>query len=44
MKLGQDPNFKFCMARSLYKTIVRYINNAHGKPTVIQPLGQHVQD
>jgi hypothetical protein len=38
MKLGQDPNFKFCMARSLYKSIVRYINNSHGKPTVIQPL------
>ena len=42
MKLGQNPNFRFCMARSLYKSIVRYINNAHGKPTVIQPLAPNM--
>ena len=38
MLLGQDPHFKFLMARSLYKTIARYVNGAHGRPTVIAPL------
>lgn len=38
MKLGQDPNFKFAFARSIYKTILRYINNQHGKSYVVQPL------
>ena len=36
--LGQGPNFKFTMARSLYKTITRFINEGHGNPTIIQPL------
>lgn len=38
MKLAQDPHFKFTMARSVYKTLTRYVNNMHGKPTIIQPL------
>ncbi len=38
MILGQDPNFKFTMARSLYKTIVRYVNSMHGQSAIIQPL------
>ena len=38
MLLGQDPNFKFDFARSLYKTIARYINGMHGHPTIIEPL------
>lgn len=38
MLLGQDPNFKFDFARSLYKTIARFINGMHGHPTVIEPL------
>lgn len=38
MLLGQDPNFKFDLARSLYKTITRYINGMHGEATVIEPL------
>ena len=29
MKLGQDPNFKFTMARSIYKTILRYVSQTH---------------
>ena len=38
MILGQDPNFRFTLARSIYKTIVRYVNDMHGNPTIIAPL------
>lgn len=38
MVMGQDPNFKFSLARSIYKTIVRYVNDMHGQAAVIQPL------
>ena len=38
MILGQDPNFKFDMARSIYKTILRYVNGMHGRSCVVQPL------
>lgn len=38
MIYGQDPNFKFDFARSIYKTLARYSNDMHGRPTVIQPL------
>lgn len=38
MALGQDPNVKFTLARSMYKTIVRYINSMHGRSTIIAPL------
>lgn len=38
MALAQDPNFKFDLARSVYKTVVRFVNGMHGRPTVIQPL------
>jgi hypothetical protein len=38
MVLGQDPNFKFTMARSLYKSIVRYIRSMHGQAAIIEPL------
>ena len=30
MVLGQDPNFRFTLARSIYKTLLRYINSQHG--------------
>lgn len=38
MYYGQDPNFRFTLARSVYKTILRYISQQHGQPFVIQPL------
>lgn len=38
MKLIQDPGVKFNMARSIYKTILRYVSANHGKPYVVQPL------
>ena len=39
MRLAQDPTFKFTLARSLYKTILRYVSTNHGKPYTVQPLG-----
>ncbi|NPD92700.1 fibronectin type III domain-containing protein [Xylanibacter muris] len=38
MAMGQDPDFKFSLARSLYKTIVRYVCDQHGLPSIISPL------
>ncbi len=38
MVLGQDPNFRFTLARSIYKTLLRYINSQHGESSVITPL------
>ena len=41
IKLGHDPNAKFTIARSIYKSIVKYINESHGREAVIQPLPIH---
>ena len=38
MMMGQDPNFRFTLARSIYKTILRYVNQQHGESSVVQPL------
>lgn len=38
MRYGQDPNFRFTLARSIYKTILRYVNDQHGRPFVVTPL------
>ena len=38
MRFGQDPNFRFTLARSIYKTILRYVNDQHGRPFVVAPL------
>ncbi len=38
MRRGLDPNFRFTMARSLYKTILRYVNRGHERPCIVQPL------
>jgi len=38
MRYGQDPNFRFTLARSIYKTILRYVNDQHGKPFIVAPL------
>ena len=38
MRYGLDPNFRFTMARSLYKTILRYVSKGHERPFVVQPL------
>jgi len=38
MVWAQDPNFRFTMARSIYKTILRYVNEGHGDSYTVTPL------
>jgi len=38
MKIGQDPEGKFQAARSIYKTILRYVSSRHGQSCVVSPL------
>lgn len=38
MRLGHDPKFKFRVARSIYKAILKYISFAHQTPCTVQPL------
>ena len=38
MRYGQDPNFRFTLARSIYKTILRYVNDQHGTSFMVAPL------
>lgn len=38
MRIMHDPNMKFTIARSLYKTILKYTAKMHGKSYVVQPL------
>lgn len=42
MRYGHDPHFKFAMARSVYKTILSYVNYMHGISSYkVQPLPPH---
>ena len=38
MRYGQDPNFRFTLARSIYKTILRYVSSVHDDDCVVTPL------
>ncbi len=38
MRIAQDPLGKFTIARSIYKTILRYISQSHNSKYVVQPL------
>lgn len=38
MRFGQDPNFRFDFARSIYKTLLRYICQMHHVPYIVTPL------
>ena len=38
MQLGHDPNFRFAVGRSVYKSILRFIASQHGEDYVVQPL------
>lgn len=38
MKLAHDPNFRFIVSRSIYKSILKYVNFMHGRQYVVQPL------
>ena len=38
MRMAQDPHFRFHLARSIYKTLLRYTARMHHKPYTVQPL------
>lgn len=38
MRYGQDPHFKFTMARAIYKSLLKYVCQQHGQPYVVTPL------
>ena len=38
MRFGQDPNFRFDLARSIYKTLLRYVCRMHQTPYIVTPL------
>lgn len=38
MYMGLDPNFRFTLARSIYKSILRFNSETHGKQYVVTPL------
>ena len=38
MRYGQDPQFRFTLARSIYKSILRYVSRMHGTSYTVQPL------
>jgi len=38
MRYGQDPNFRFTLARSIYKTLLRYTADMHDENYVVTPL------
>ena len=38
MKMAQDPNFRFDLARSIYKILLRYIARMHHIDYAVQPL------
>jgi len=42
LKYGHDPTFKFVIARSIYKALLRFVNHEHGiKDFAVQPLPVH---
>lgn len=38
MRLGEDPNFKFLLARTIYKTILKQVAHLHDEDYVVAPL------
>ena len=38
MRYGHDPNFKFVMARAIYKGILQTMSTMHGQSYVVEPL------
>jgi hypothetical protein len=41
MRYGLDPNFRFTLARSIYKTLLRYTARKHKKKYAVSPLTPH---
>ena len=38
MRLGHDPKFRFALARSVYKSVLRFESSMHGTDYEVQPL------
>ena len=38
MRYGQDPTFRFNLARSIYKSVLRHVSQMHGRKYAVQPL------
>ncbi len=38
MRMAQDPNVKFSIARSIYKTVLKFLSKRHDKSYMVQPL------
>ncbi|MCH5308348.1 MAG: xanthan lyase [Prevotella sp.] len=38
MRKGQDPNFRFNLARSIYKVLLRYVSRMHNTTYTVSPL------
>ena len=38
MRLAQDPRFRFTLARSIYKSILRFVSEMHHDSYAVQPL------
>lgn len=38
MKFAMDPRFRFTASRSIYKSMLKFINQRHQKPYTVQPL------
>ena len=38
LSYGLDPNFKFVLARSVYKSLLKHVAYTHGEKYVVQPL------
>ena len=38
MRRAQDPQFKFTLARSLYKAILKQVSHQHQRPYIVSPL------
>ena len=38
MRMAQDPNFRFFFARSIYKTLLRYVSRMHHTSYTVSPL------
>ncbi|MBQ4485156.1 MAG: xanthan lyase [Prevotella sp.] len=38
MRYGQDPNFRFNLARSIYKSVLRHVSKMHDEDYTVQPL------
>lgn len=41
MRYALDPNFRFTLARSIYKTLLRYVARKHNTKYIVTPLAPH---